>query len=438
MANYRLEWANKPEKGEEPQWNLWRMFLAADFPFGSLAGTVGFYWAYVSGRYDKVRVVSADADADFNAVWKARERARFDEDGLDTPAYKAVPWADTLEDKHPDHFVHMALDHPGKIAFTENDAKGLADRQTVIAPGRYLTRFYADTLTPQEIEAWAAAVSVLAGEFALKVTSDADEIEDVYVNGPSSCMAYNADDFSSSCHPARVYAGPDLAVAYIGPRDNPSGRSVVWPERKVFSTIYGDCSRLRMLLTEQGYKEGGLDGARVRRIRDGSAFVMPYVDGIDSASDTGEFIVLDDCGSLDCQNTHGLTGSRWICPSCGDAEDEDESTWVEDVEESWCVHCASNNTFHCEHSGETFSDNEDSVKVYRIHRIYRYNPATAGYGYVHEYQSMTIAERYLDQYDTVTDDEGDIIVREDIEGVIGPIVEFIQCFGPQLSLDLAA
>src|SRR3546814_13884687 len=101
-------------------------------------------------------------------------------------------------------------------------------------------------------------------------------------------MAHDASEFDSFCHPTRVYAGPDTAIAYIGPRDDARARSVVWPERKISTSLYGDVSRLRFLLENAGSAKGGLNGARIRRNVDGDSFVVPYIDSGDALADTGE------------------------------------------------------------------------------------------------------------------------------------------------------
>src|SRR3546814_10775136 len=111
-------------------------------------------------------------------------------------------------------FPYTTLFRSGKIAFTENAAKGQIDRQLVMSPGRYLHRFFSAHLDNNAIEGWCARLSVQLEEDALKITQDADEIEDVYVGGPGSCMGPDASDIDSFCHPTRVYDG--LATAKIG------------------------------------------------------------------------------------------------------------------------------------------------------------------------------------------------------------------------------
>src|SRR3546814_14113869 len=94
-----------------------------------------------------------------------------------------------------------------------------------MSPGRYLHRFFSAHLDNEAIEGWCARLSVQLAEDALKITQDADEIEEVYVGGPGSCMSHGASAFESYCHPVRVYAGSDTALPSNGARDADRARS---------------------------------------------------------------------------------------------------------------------------------------------------------------------------------------------------------------------
>src|SRR3546814_3514757 len=132
---------------------------------------------------------------------------------------------------------------------------GKIDRQLVMSPGRYLHRFFSAHLDNNAIEGWCARLSVRLEEDALKITQDDDEIEDVYVGGPGSCMAHYASEFDSFCHTTRVYARPDTAIAYTGPRADVRARRVVWPERKIYTSPSGDVSRLSSLHDNARYTQ---------------------------------------------------------------------------------------------------------------------------------------------------------------------------------------
>jgi hypothetical protein len=309
--------------------------------------------------------------------WREREQARFD-----NGTYKPVPWvdADWYQPFAKEHFCHMSMDELGKVAFTENEKKGEADRQTRIGPGRYLTRFFKDVLDASEIERLACEVSILADACGLKITQDADEIEEVYTNGPRSCMSGDADDYSGPCHPARVYGGPDLGVAYTGAKEKASGRCIVWPEKKLYSTIYGDTVRMRRLLKDAGYEECGLDGARIRRITAGygGTFVLPYIDDCNYVDDDGTYLILGR-GSIGCRNTNGLSDDLAVCAHCGERYDsEDEGGYIEERDESWCGSCYDHHTTYDELL-EQSRPTDGNVEFIEVHAIApRWSPSRGG------------------------------------------------------------
>lgn len=293
--------------------------------------------------------------------WRIREKLRF-ADG----SYVPTPWHDEpwYQARHNEHFCHISSEQAGKIAFTENAAKGANDRQLVMSPGRYLHRFFSEHLDNEAIEGWCARLSVLLQEDILKVTQDPDEIEDVYVGGPSSCMAHDAGDFESPCHPARVYAGPDTALAYLGDRGDATARSIVWPARLIYTSLYGDVSRLRLILEAAGYTEGSLDGARIRRIPHGDEFVVPYIDRGGNLADDGAHLIIGQ-GDISCDSTSGLADIPWYCPHCSDQASPHEEVFLLTGEsEEWCYDCFRNDTAYCEHNDRHYSVEETFVTVY--------------------------------------------------------------------------
>ena len=308
----------------------------------------------------QMRIALAGADIG-DVDWQIREKLRFADGTYSPTPWHNEPW---YQARHEEHFCHVSTEQAGKIAFTENAAKGKVDRQLVMSPGRYLHRHFSEHLDNNAVEGWCARLSVLLQEHALKITQDADEIEDVYVGGPASCMAHSACDFESRCHPVRVYAGPDTAVAYIGSREDASARSVVWPERKIYTSIYGDVSRLRLLLEEAGYQEGGLNGARVRRIEDGDDLVVPYIDAGDDLADDGQYLIIGR-GGICSENTNGLSRVTWYCPRCeNDTQSHETVYFVGGGYEEWCYHCHRDHTTYCEYNERSYSEDETFVTVY--------------------------------------------------------------------------
>jgi len=209
-----------------------------------------------------------------------------------------------------DHFVHVS--ETGTLAYTESDAKGAVDVQGRLKPGKYLTKYFSDILLAQQIQDIALRWACEFETFNLRITQDADQIEHVYLNGPSSCMSAPVRQYNSEIHPVRAYGKGDLALAYLTNDDGDifSARAVVWPDRKVYGRIYGDEHRMREALTRAGYRRGQFFDARIARIPQGDWFVCPFVDRHDYLSDDGEFLrFTHDYGStsMSCQTTTGLT-----------------------------------------------------------------------------------------------------------------------------------
>jgi hypothetical protein len=323
-----------------------------------------------------------------DGAWRAREAGR-----LADGTYTRLPWDDGkpegvrfsfMEDAEPSHkcwhydamtdetrhhYAHVSVKVPGNIAFTADSAKGAADIQMSMKPGRYLMQFYGNALSAASIRQLANEFIAKYGAVALKFTECPDEIERVYVNGPRSCMAYPASHFRSECHPARVYAAGDLHLAYLETEENDiTARVLTWPSRKIYGRVYGD-EKIAILLDAQGYTCGELSGARVEKLEDrNGGYVMPYIDGCCSVEDCGDYFRID--GGITAESQNGLIEDDSLtCARCGDRMDEYACTFIEDIEQSWCSHCAENYSFYCDRlhrtcegegnrmaNGETWSD----------------------------------------------------------------------------------
>lgn len=280
-------------------------------------------------------------------AWKARELGRF-ADGT----YRALPWADlpalTLT---AEHFAHVSTEDGAKIAYTQDAAKGAGDIQTRVKPGRYLTQFYGDVFDAPTIARMAAEFDNQFGEnLTLSFAVTADEIEDVYTSGPSSCMSHSACRYSSDVHPVRVYAAGDLQLAYLEREGKITARALVWPANKVYSRVYGDEVRLCDLLETAGYERGSIEGARLERIEESGGFVMPYIDEADGCQDCGGHLKIGG-GRINCGNTNGLSGSGTVCEACGDEVDEDDCR-RNDGGEVFCDCCYLDRYSYCERGDE--------------------------------------------------------------------------------------
>lgn len=288
---------------------------------------------------------------------------------------------------YPSHMAYASTKFPGQVAYTPDDRHLLEDRQVTTLPGRYLKKFW-PMLPDDEIAYLASMFGVLP---ELQITQDADTCERIYrrmnlnTRAPywRSCMGPEGYDgalldgefpsFPWYDHPARVYAGPDLAIAYLGTPDNATARVVCWPERKQYRRIYSDnpgiLQAFKSALAAAGFTEctkrdgTTFAGARIRKIRhSGGGYVMPYLDGVDAAGVRGDYIVLGE-GGLPTTNIHGVTElheeEQYECTNCGCSIDADDSYCSSCDDARWtCAHCGDESfdydDAHTSASGESF------------------------------------------------------------------------------------
>lgn len=315
----------------------------------------------LTGKKHQPRPVKDDA-------WKAREAARL-EDGT----YTRVPWDNGIcwfwrELRKPEaefHFAHVALKHPGCIAFTENAAKGAADVQTPMKVGRYLERFY--NLDGDSVRTFANQYLAKYGTLELRFAATEDDFEHVYTNGPSSCMSKAASYYESPVHPVRMYAAGDLQVAYLVAKDDGehiTSRVLCWPEKKTYGRVYGD-DKIETMLDAEGWQHEDYfaNGAKMlRQEADDGRLIVPYVDGVYRADDCGTYLRIAKHGDIDCETTTGLSGFTRHCDHCGDGMSEDEGCWIDSRDENWCEHCAEHNAFYCDDTG-TMIAHGDGVEM---------------------------------------------------------------------------
>lgn len=301
--------------------------------------------------------------------WKRREQARIDDGTYVLPPWSSYAWYYLDGDygkgyRYPDHYAHISIDRLAMIAFTENDQKGVRDRQTRVSPGKYLAKFFGHVLSPKDIQALATEMGAKYNDDAeLLFAETADEFEEVYTTGPNSCMSHAPDHFDSCVHPVRVYAGFDLQLAYLMRNDRITARSLCWPEKKIYSRVYGDETRLGHALRGVGYNPGSLSGAKITKLYDGDDLVIPYLDYLAGAYDGGDHLELSERGGKredgkrlavcgDRQNGLGEDRSNIRCAECGDGIDVGDGRSNDDG--TFCDGCWDDRYGYCERT-------EDSV-----------------------------------------------------------------------------
>jgi hypothetical protein len=270
-----------------------------------------------------------------------RQKHDADYDGRRVVWYTAHWYTGQSVDGEHETYCHVHRPDRTMVRYIASIKDGRRGKWTIARPGTYLAAFYPN-LPSTTVQRWVLEHDKEHAVPPLKLARTGDEIVEVYRDGPNSCMSYNS---VADC--TRVYAGPDLAVAYTtNQHDDISARAVVWPERKLYYNYYGD-QRIVASLEAEGYKQGSLQGARIQRIPDGNGFVGPYIDGIYACSDRGDFLVLDRDGELCAENTDGMIGSAITCYNCYDCVEEGDERIDPYDGETWCHDCYHETFTYC-------------------------------------------------------------------------------------------
>jgi hypothetical protein len=262
------------------------------------------------------------------------------------------------------HYPRVSQAEPAKLVFTPSEEWGMADRQLRMSPGRYLRRYFGSVLDAEQVQYFALLYANANAPVTMQIAMTSDDIEEVYVGGPNSCMAGPASGFNSPVHPVRMYGAGDLGVAYLGTTVKATARAVVWPEKRVYGRVYGDEARLEHALREAGYRPAGegsapsFEGARLVRYEpDTGGYVAPYIDGPPAhAIDDGQYLILQQYGDLYLRETGGLIGGGQWCDHCQDYRDSDSFYTV--GHETWCESCFEDDAMYCEHCGENYATSD--------------------------------------------------------------------------------
>lgn len=316
------------------------------------------------GRKFQVRAIGTDD-------WRSREERRFDTEYTQLP-WQTERWWQGLRPTWGEHFPHVSIIKDVMLAFTESDDKGAADIQTRIKPGRYLERYFGSVLNGHVIRDLCTQFSAKFEDNMLLFADDEDTIEEVYITGPSSCMSKGVGEYASPVHPCRVYAGGDLQVAFLRRDGRIVARAVVWPEKKIYNTVYGDTGRLVPLLTKKGFKLSPPYGARLKRVehRDRGkktfCLVVPHLDGVGWVFDRGGHLEVGKSSSMPiegigCGGARGLTEALAPCGHCdkgaGPARSMREVFTTNDSNtQRWCGGCVKDHSFECRVSGYTVAN----------------------------------------------------------------------------------
>jgi hypothetical protein len=270
-------------------------------------------------------------------------------------------------------YPHVADLDNTKVAFTESDAKGQADRQTVTTLGKYIKR-HAPTI-PDHVLRDIVALSITSVELVYDLAGMIEAVQ----TGPKSCM--QSERWSTANHPYNVYDpqyGWHMAVrrqagAVVGRCLclTHEGQSLFvrsykqHPENDGYSQ---SDEGMNAWLSERGYEHasGWPDGVKLRRIDAGDGSVVaPYIDGCSqTCSDYDTHLMMDENGDIECSSTGGYAESvnRTYCADCEDFFDSESGTWVGYHEDHHvCDNCASDYTYVTGRRGSEYYIHDNAV-----------------------------------------------------------------------------
>lgn len=382
-------------------------------------------------------------------LWRVREALRMKKGEyapLPTEVLALLP-----QDVIDNQFPHVATKpgNAGMIAYTQSPVAGMLDRQQVIKPGRYI-RQHCEDLTDEDVKQ-AAASCLAASTAGFHHSKNADDFARVYIDGPSSCMAYDetGKEFGRLMvngeffHPARVYAHPDndIEIVWLEVAGRIGARAVINTANKTYPRIYGSdfvrggYNRLTEYLEALGYRQmdGALSGQKLLKVhpdRFPNAIICPYIDsgnlGVDIFDDHlvagGRYDADHETGCLNRYNTSDEDEWTWCCDCCGDDQTDDDSQY--DTNDGHvCEGCANRHytqVFDVESNCTRYVNDSETFYNgrYTIHgRFYTlwFNGSPDDYGYVelcsHYYGDNFVAP----QDECIEDMDGDWVRRADVE-----------------------
>jgi hypothetical protein len=271
-----------------------------------------------------------------------------------------------------DHFAHISAQDSNLIGYLDTEEHGIIYKVTVLTAGRYISRFYPSVGDDKRRHLIAAIDPT--GE--IYYAWDADDIEEVYRDGPSSCMDGEHSFDHLPVWPTQPYGAGDLAVAYTKNKDGDiQSRAVCWPEKKLFGRIYGDFQRMKAAFEAEGYismrddntvhgnkKQQTFVGAKLLKIPTGQdhEYVMPYFDDIKVAIDMGDHFVIAEQGELGRKwvssggSDTGLALLQTLCPRRNVATKVRDMRFVHGVNEEWSQDAIRSETFVCGGNGKLY------------------------------------------------------------------------------------
>ena len=317
---------------------------------------------HLSDDEDEMEAISAKRDARY---WIIREMDKYPMHPVIDASIKLVrpiDWHQLLLE-----WPHISEGDRTRIAYTQNEAKGQKNVQTVTSVGKYLNRHFD---LPDHTIRDLVARHGSAARFQF-VHTTAEMIYHLH-RGPGSCMVWR-EDRGIRCsdgvnrHPYEAYDpkhGWHMAVRIEG--DETVGRALCMTsptdDKKYYVRTYARPSSnggysetdngMENWLTEQGYHKLNYwrDGERMAYHETSDHFLAPYLDGGEKrvTIDAGaKAIVIDSDGEYLCDQTGGCptddSGDFFDCEDCGDRTDDNDGYWIGRGEDTRvCESCLNN------------------------------------------------------------------------------------------------
>jgi len=317
---------------------------------------------------------------------------------------------------------HKSVTDPNRLAYTQSERHGEADRQTVTTIGKYLTRHFGGILYDHEIRDIVARHSYSG---SIEIVDYLPNMIEAVMNGPSSCMTRHFNircDDGEQRHPYAVY-DPSLGWSMAVRVENGKilGRCLLYtdPETqyKCFVRSYkrnpdershsGVDEAIEAYLKSIGFeKRGGWpEDAKLSYYKlsgNSNEFLAPYIDGDERHVDIycDMYLTISANGEYCCDNTDGRCGAPLCsCEDCGAA--------IYDEDDQYCV-----------------GRGEDTTVCPRCFDEYTYVYGRRGYQYyVH---NNYIVEADGEWYDEDYLDDNNIVELEDGEHTHSDNATFIE------------
>lgn len=291
-------------------------------------------------------------------VLRARDALAIFIDKLDSGDWREPPWADEpWYRNHPlawAHAAHYSVKNPELVAYQESVDKTLRNIQSVVSPGKYLTKFFSHALTDKEIKLWAETFLAKKQPYKLVILNN-DTFEGTeYELQRRWVELYKYIEVDYSCMRGKsavgVYGvkGNHLGLAYLEDEEgNYVTRSIVRFDEMKFVRAYPytegghnlTVEKVEALLKSAGFTEGNLEGIRIDAERCSHGYVMPYLDGGMNVDFEGDRFKISRNGEYDCETTDGYIDVGMECDGCGCRVDEDDMRCDDD--HSYCEDCYS-------------------------------------------------------------------------------------------------